>query len=166
MFKKSETLLVSATKSAKATCQTVDKSGHFQKACNVSSGSRLQREHVVSVDILQRARLTLVEENEVAEVSAPDKRVQNVGGSGTRKKKPRVVGPMDAFVTPPPKTTQMGRSEGEIQATANDAYKKELREKACADIARLNGFRIEWVFLDDGGWVMMMVTRVWSDRWL
>ncbi|XP_075673513.1 uncharacterized protein LOC142642941 isoform X3 [Castanea sativa] len=76
------------------------------------------------------------EENEVAEVSAPDKRVQNVGGSGTRKKKPRAVGPMDAFVTPPPKTTQMGRSEEEIQATVNDAYKKELREKACADIAR------------------------------
>ncbi|KAM4097774.1 hypothetical protein ACJW30_07G027500 [Castanea mollissima] len=75
------------------------------------------------------------EENEVVEVSAPDKLVQNVGGSGTRKKKPRAVGPMDAFVTPP-KTIQMGRSEEEIQATANDAYKKELREKACADIAR------------------------------
>ena len=42
---------------------------------------------------------------------------------------------MDAFVTPP-KTTQMGKSGKGVQTIINDAYKKELREKACVDIAR------------------------------
>lgn len=69
------------------------------------------------------------------EDNAPDKQVQNVGGSGTSKKKPRPVGSRHAVITLP-LTTQMGRSEEGIQATANDAYKKELREKACVDIAR------------------------------
>ena len=50
------------------------------------------------------------EEDEVAEVDAHGKRVQNVGGSSTSKKKPRHVGPMDAFVSPP-KSAQMGKSE-------------------------------------------------------
>ena len=39
------------------------------------------------------------EEDEVAKVDAHGKRVQNVGGSSTSKKKPRHVGPMDAFVS-------------------------------------------------------------------
>ena len=75
------------------------------------------------------------EQDEVAEVDACDTRVQNVGGSGTSKKKPRHVSPMDAFVTPP-KTTQMGKSGKGVQTIINDAYKKELREKACVDKAR------------------------------
>ena len=74
------------------------------------------------------------EEDEVAEIDARGKRVQNVGGSGTSKKKPRHVGPMDAFVSPP-KSTQIGNSGKGVQ-TINDAYKKELREKAHVDIAR------------------------------
>ena len=39
------------------------------------------------------------EEDEVAKVDARGKQVQNVGGSGTSKKKPRHVDPMDAFVS-------------------------------------------------------------------
>ena len=74
-------------------------------------------------------------EDEVAKVDARGKWVQNVGGSGTSKKKPRHVGPMDAFVSPP-KSAQMGKSGNGVQTKINDAYKKELREKACVDIAR------------------------------
>ncbi|KAM3737671.1 hypothetical protein ACB098_09G074200 [Castanea mollissima] len=55
--------------------------------------------------------------------------------NGTSKKKPRHVGPMDAFVSPP-KSAKMGKSGKGVQTTINDAYKKELREKACVDIAR------------------------------
>ncbi|XP_065621278.1 uncharacterized protein LOC136064046 [Quercus suber] len=75
------------------------------------------------------------EEDEVAEVDAHGKRVQNVGGSGTSKKKPRHVSSMDAFVRPP-KLAQMEKSGKGVQTTINDAYKKELREKAYVDIAR------------------------------
>ncbi|KAM3754067.1 hypothetical protein ACB098_03G139600 [Castanea mollissima] len=50
-------------------------------------------------------------------------------------KKPRPVGPMDAFVSPP-KSAKMGKSGKGVQTTINDAYKKELREKACVDIAK------------------------------
>ena len=38
----------------------MDKSGHVQRAFNVSSGSSLQWEHVVFVINMRRARLTLV----------------------------------------------------------------------------------------------------------
>ncbi|KAL4638941.1 hypothetical protein ACB092_03G182200 [Castanea dentata] len=55
--------------------------------------------------------------------------------NGTSKKKPRHVGPMDAFVSPP-KSAKMGKSGKGVQTTINDAYKKELREKACVDIAK------------------------------
>ena len=78
------------------------------------------------------------EENEdkVAETDACGKRVQNVGGSGFSKEKSTHVGPMYAFVTPLPKTTQMGKSGKGVQTIINDSYNKELREKACVDIAR------------------------------
>ena len=78
------------------------------------------------------------EENEdkVAETDACGKRVQNVGGSGFSKEKSTHVGPMYAFVTPLPKTTQMGKSGKGVQTTINDSYNKELREKACVDITR------------------------------
>ena len=46
------------------------------------------------------------EEEKVVEIDACGKQVQNVGGSGISKEKLRHVGPMDAFVTPFPKTTQ------------------------------------------------------------
>ena len=49
------------------------------------------------------------EEDEIAKVDARGKRVQNEGGSGTSKKKPRHVGPMDAFASPH-KSAQMGKS--------------------------------------------------------
>ena len=51
------------------------------------------------------------EEDEVVEVDAHGKQVKNVGGSGTSKKKPRHVSPMDAFVAPP-KTAQMRERKG------------------------------------------------------
>ncbi|KAL4614173.1 hypothetical protein ACB092_07G034900 [Castanea dentata] len=122
-------------------CGKVTKGGAYRLKQHLAGGftsvSSCQKcPEDVKEEVQQYIYFDKAEENEVAEVSAPDKRVQNISGSGTRKKKPRAVGPMDAFVTPPPKTTQMGQSEEEIQATANDAHKKELREKACADIAR------------------------------
>ena len=51
------------------------------------------------------------EEEKVAEIDARGKWVQNVGGSGISKEKSRHVGPMDAFVTHLPKTTQWERVE-------------------------------------------------------
>ena len=42
---------------------------------------------------------------------------------------------MDAFVAPP-KTTHLEKSGKRVQTTINDAYKKELIEKTCVDIAR------------------------------
>lgn len=74
------------------------------------------------------------DEDEIAEVNSRGKRVLS-SEVNSSSKKARQVGPIDAFLAPKI-ATQTGKGGKGKQTTINDAYKKELREKACTDIAR------------------------------
>lgn len=51
------------------------------------------------------------------------------------RKKPKQKGPIDMFFTPNPKDTIKGRKRGK-QQTINEVCRKELRDKACQEIAK------------------------------
>ena len=64
------------------------------------------------------------------------------GGSGTKgsnnvpSKKPRQKGPLDMYYTPNPANVVKARKDQGRQKTLNELCRKELREKACRELAR------------------------------
>ncbi|XP_020082516.1 uncharacterized protein LOC109706122 [Ananas comosus] len=83
------------------------------------------------------------EEDDVAELSAKGKRIQSkssgcsIGSSKSAHKKPRQKGPMDLYFTPNAEKVIQDRKDGKMkQATINEVCRKELREKACKEVAR------------------------------
>ena len=58
------------------------------------------------------------------------------GSSSMPSKKPRQKGPLDVFSAPNPTNIVKGRKEQGRQRTINALCRKELRERACGDIAR------------------------------
>ena len=51
------------------------------------------------------------------------------------KKQKGVKGPIDMFFTPPPEKVVKNRKDGKNQTTINEICKKELRDKACKELA-------------------------------
>lgn len=57
-------------------------------------------------------------------------------GSKVQRKRPRQKGPIDRFFTPNPEDVVKCRKDGKVQQSINSVVQKELRDKACIEIAR------------------------------
>ncbi|XP_020090213.1 uncharacterized protein LOC109711517 isoform X2 [Ananas comosus] len=83
------------------------------------------------------------EENDVEELNSEGKRMQSkssgcsVGSSKSAKKKLRQKGPLDLYFNSNAEKVVQNKKDGKMkQTTINEVCRKELREKACRDLAK------------------------------
>ncbi|XP_024990652.1 uncharacterized protein LOC112524943 [Cynara cardunculus var. scolymus] len=100
--------------------------------------SYMQKKEVAKVENLMNSSYLHSDDHDLGEED--DDCVEIEGGSGKvpTRKRPRQKGPLDRFFTPNFEDVIKGKKDGKggIQQTINAVVRKELRDKACTQIAR------------------------------
>ncbi|XP_024982487.1 uncharacterized protein LOC112518900 [Cynara cardunculus var. scolymus] len=112
----------------------------------------MQKKEVAKVENIMNSSYLHSDDYDLGEED--DECVEIEGGSSKvpTRKRPRQKGPLDRFFTPNPEDVIKGKKDGKggIQQTINAVVRKELRDKACTQIAREHGnIVILTVYVDD-----------------